>query len=239
MWLTWDGDTGKKAKVLPSHGSMLLGVSWLGATWLKDNWDQVWLSHFDLSLKWICENMSMDLEASFVYPSIGHYASHGSGILLAERKAVWKEWWVQEGVRKRPDHPKDVHREIWGWSRAQPGTGKLQTQCLEEVDLAAMDFVLNWKTYFQPGKDEALSSEPIADGSAPGASSSSSGAVEPRKLTQEEMQHMFDQRRMVGDEETTSKRSRRQRRAQLLQSGQRCFTQDVLQAGSFSVPVRY
>ena len=118
VWLTWDGDTGKKAEIQPSHGSMMIGVSWLGANWLKDNWAQVWLGHFDLSLKWVCENMSEDLQASFVFPSVGHYASHGSGILLAERRAVWKEWWVQEGVRVPPGGP-GRHRQIWGWKQGQ------------------------------------------------------------------------------------------------------------------------
>ena len=89
---------GEKVKVRPSHGSMMIGVSWLGATWLLDNWQQMWRSHFDLSLLWACQNFSQELQASFIYPSIGHYVPHDSGILLEERKATWKEWWVQEGV---------------------------------------------------------------------------------------------------------------------------------------------
>ena len=232
VWLTWDGDTGKKVKTHPSHGSMLLGVSWMGATWLQDNWNQIWRSHFDLSLKWVCENMSQDLEASFCYPSCGHYVSHGSGILLAERKAVWREWWVQEGVRKPAEQGRGVHRQIWGWSKVAGQKG-VKTDCLEEVDLATLDCELDWKTYFEPDPATEVPPEPIAGGHAAGASSSAAAEAAPRTWTQEEMRRAFHQQRMVGEAEATSKRQRRIRRSQLLESGHRIFTTDVVQADSF------
>ena len=231
VWLTWDGDTGKKVKVKPSHGSMLLGVSWIGAGWLKDNWEQIWLGHFDLSLKWVCEEKSEELEASFCYPSCGHYASHGSGILLEEREAVWKEWWVQEGVRKPAEPAPGVHRQIWGWKK-KPGQKKVDTDSLEEVDLAALDWVLDWKTFFEPAPGTDVPPEPIAGGTSAAASSTSGGA-EARRLRQEVLRRLFDQGRMVGEEETLSKRQKRARRGQLLESGYRIFTTDVEQADSF------
>ena len=229
VWLTWDGDTGKNAEVKPSHGSMLLAVSWLGACWLKENWAQVWLGHFDLSLKWVCENMSEDLQASFIFPSVGHYASHGSGILLAERIAVWKEWWVQEGVRVPPEGP-GTHRQIWGWKDGAKKKEK-KTECLEnDVDLAALDKVLDWKTYFEPDPDADLP-EPIA-GEDAAQPSSSSGAWEPPPRTQDQMRRAFGQERMVGNMKAETKRQKRARRGQLLESSFRIFTTDVLQADS-------
>ena len=233
VWLTWNGDTGKKAEIQPSYGSMMIGVSWLGANWLKENWGQVWRGHYDLSLKWICENMSADLKASFVYPSIGHYASHGSGILLAERRAVWKEWWVQEGVRK-PARGPGMHREIWGWKDKGSKKGQ-KTECLEgNIDLAALDTVLDWKTYFAPDPN-ADWPEPIAGQEAGQPSSASSACLgqEPPAPTQEQMRRAFAQERMVGLQVAETKRARRARRMQLLESGYRIFTTDVCEADSF------
>ena len=230
VWLTWDGDTGKKVKVMPSHGSMLLAVSWMGANWIKDNWNQIWRSHFDLSLKWVCEQMSEDMEASFVNPACGHYVSHGSGILLEERKAVWQEWWVQEGVRKPPGSARGVHRQILGW-RHEKGQKGVRTECLEEVDLAERGEELDWKTYFEPDPGAEDPPEPIAGGQG-AASSSAAPQATPRTWTQEEMRRAFHQQRMVGGQETETKRQRRARRTQLLESGHRIFTTDPCEAGS-------
>ena len=230
VWLTWNGNPSKKPKIKPEYGSNLIAVSWLGANWLKDNWHQVWLGHVDLSLKWVLESMSEDLQASFVYPAVGHYVSHGSGILLAERKAEWHEWWVQQGTRKPPEPAPGKHRSIWGW-KDRPAGGKVETECLEEdVDLAALDHVLDWKTYFEPDPQAELP-EPIAGSAAAGGSSASSAWDS--SVSQDTLQRSFHQMRMTGPEKTLSKRQKRARRTQLLESGYRIFVTDVVQADSF------
>ena len=43
------------------------------------------LLNMDLSLKLLCEHKSAELYACFVYPSIGHYITHDSGVLLGTR----------------------------------------------------------------------------------------------------------------------------------------------------------
>ena len=108
---------------------------------------------------------------------------------------------------------------------------KIKTRFLEEVDLAAVEWVLDWKTLHQKQPGVELSSEPIA-GESGGAASSSSSAPKAAP-TQAQLQHSFDQRRTVGEEVALTKRQKRARRAQLLDSGHRVFTEDVCQADSF------
>ena len=51
------------------------------------------------------------------------------------------------------------------------------------------------------------------------------------------MCHSFDRNRMVGEDEPTSARQRRRRRAQLGESGYRIYTQDLMQVAHFSLQV--
>ena len=123
-----------------------------------------------------------------------------------------------------------MHRQIWGWKDKGSKKGK-NTECLEgDIDLAALDTVLDWKTYFEPDPDADLP-EPIA-GEDAAQPSSSSGAREPPPPTQDQLRRAFDQERMVGNMKAETKRQKRARRVQLLESGYRIFTTDVLQADS-------
>ena len=116
-------------------------------------------------------------------------------------------------------------------------TGRKKEQkceCLEEeVDLAALDTVLDWKTYFQPDPN-ADPIEPIAGGEAAQPGSSSTVKQEPRPPTQAELRTRFDQQRMVGPQQAMTKRQKRARRTQLLESGYRIFTTEIMQADSLS-----
>ena len=54
-------------------------------------------SHFDISLKWVCENHARELQASFVMPTIGHYNTHDSDILQTTRTGECRDrWYVGE-----------------------------------------------------------------------------------------------------------------------------------------------
>ena len=140
---------------------------------------------------------------------------------------------MQEGVRK-PARGPGMHRQIWGWKDKGRKKGK-NTECLEgNIDLAALDTVLDWKTYFAPDPD-ADWPEPIAgqEGAQPSSASSAWLGQEPPAPTQEQMRRAFAQERMVGKQVAETKRARRARRMQLLESGYRIFTTDVCEADSF------
>ena len=127
-----------------------------------------------------------------------------------------------------------MHREIWGWKDKGSKKGK-KTECLEgNIDLAALDTVLDWKTYFAPDPN-ADWPEPIAGQEAgqPSSASSAGAGQEPPAPTQEQMRRAFAQGRMVGTQVAETKRARRARRMQLVESGYRIFTTDLLEADSF------
>ena len=137
---------------------------------------------------------------------------------------------MQEGVRVPPEGP-GIHRQIWSWI---DGAKKkmTRTECLEEeVDLAALDFLLDWKTYLQSESSDDPP-EPIAGGEAAQPGSSSTGSQKPPPPTRQELRRRFDQLRMVGAQEATTMRQKRARRTQLVESGYRVFTTDLLQADS-------
>ena len=92
------GDTATKTKnPMPQHASTLLALSFRGAQFLQEQWHNMWRSHYDVSLKWLCENHAKELQASFVMPTIGHYNTHDSDILNTTRPSEWQRWYVGAG----------------------------------------------------------------------------------------------------------------------------------------------
>ena len=228
VWLTWDGDTGPgyAAKPRPSHGSMLLAVTQRFARWLTDHWDECSRGHLDCSLKWLLERYGGEVtRASFVVKSIGHYATHDSGILEEERKAAWQQWWVQEGVRMSQS-PAHTPRELWTWTKPKSKTAQVGIIPLEDEVEGAK---LRWRTFFQ--QDAKPYKQPDAPEEYPfGRPSSDAPPPQPQQLTQEQMAMAFDKESMVGAEEPTSKRQSRLRRSQLQHASLRIFTQDQAEA---------
>ena len=98
VWMCWNGTATKTKNPMPQHASTLLALSFRGAQRLKEeHWQSMWRSHFDISLKWVCENHAKELQASFVMPTIGHYNTHDSDILKTTRKSEWDRWYVGGG----------------------------------------------------------------------------------------------------------------------------------------------
>ena len=234
VWLCWDGDTHADAYKFPrpSHGSMLLGVSHFGAQQLRANWDNIERGHFDVSLKTFLEREPQKIRSSFVVPSVGHYATHSSGVLLAERAAQWKSWWVQEGVR---DDIASAHvpRQVWEWARVR---GRCVTQPVDEPNLSGADAdVLDWRTFYC---EDAQPMRPPAGFDPDGPPRQSLPVRERPHRAAQEMQEAFDRERMVGPEQPTTRRQRRKRRAQLTDAGFRIFTNVIFEAWFFTSDYR-
>ena len=221
VWLTWDGDTGQHChkKPRPSHGSTAIAMTQQFGHWLEQHWHECIRSHFDLSLKWLLETYGgVETRASFVMRSIGHYASHDSGILEEERKAAWQQWWVHQGVRMCHS-PAQKPRELWTWEKGK-------TCCVGEIPLENEEqaCLLQWKTLFKmsanpsvkPEHSQSSSAVPLAAQGRP---------PQPQHLTQEQMQRAYDQSLMVGEEKPKTQRQERERRARLQSAGLRIFTQ--------------
>ena len=139
VWLSWNGSDSKpKANARPQFGSTLLAVSFNGAKRLKEEFWQEHMtrSHFDLSLKWVCENFAQRLMASFVMPTVGHFSTHDSDILQHTRDSEWDKWYVGEGKGKV---------ELMTWEKE--GT-RVVTKHLLDVDLQQEQPHHDWLTYF-------------------------------------------------------------------------------------------
>ena len=84
VWLSWCGHSAKSKlrKTVPAHGSTLLALTSWFARQLLQNFDKLEFMHFDIALRNVLQNPPEDwhwCQASFVYPSIGHYCEHVSG----------------------------------------------------------------------------------------------------------------------------------------------------------------
>ena len=79
VWMSWSGTDTKNKNPMPQHVSALLAFSFRGTLYQKEEFCQhIARSHFDISLKWMCENHAQEVQDSFVMSTIGHYSSHDS-----------------------------------------------------------------------------------------------------------------------------------------------------------------
>jgi hypothetical protein len=110
VWLCYDGGSGprtrkSKPKEGPEHASTLIAISAWAARIMKERFTRLFaFQHFDLSLLQCLDQREFarnDLQASYVWPSIGHYATHNSGCEegLGIRRSTWDAPFVHEGVR--------------------------------------------------------------------------------------------------------------------------------------------
>ena len=211
---------------MPLHASTLLALSYRGAQRLKEEyWPSMQRSHFDISLKWVCENHAKHLEASFVMPTIGHYSTHDSDILQATRTSEWDRWYVGNG---------EGLVELMTWDKFP--NQKVKSRHLLEFDMSQNQPEFDWLTLYRESDDPQV--EPVATWQ-PSPDQEDEQEFDPKHhRTFEEMQHAFDVERMVGDEEATSKRQLRQKRRYTRDAAFRIFTADVLQA-SWGNPFRF
>ena len=210
---------------MPQHASTLLAVSYDGARRLKERfWQEVHRSHFDISLKWVCENYAKELRASFVCPTIGHYSTHSSDILSATRTSEWDRWYVGEGQGPV---------QIMSWEKKDGG--KVTTRHLLDFSLVEEQPHFNWLTWYRESATPQV--EPVATCKA--LARNRKPTYDPKmNRAQVEMQHAFDVERMAGEEEATTKRQRRQKRRYIGDSAFRCFTSDLLQS-TWANPFRF
>ena len=121
--------------------------------------------------------------------------------------------------------PAQEPRQLWTWIKNRK-TAAVGTIPLDNEEEALQ---LQWKTLFKlsdkPGamQDEAKQ-YPYGYGQA------DKPPPQPLRLTQEQMQQAFDQNALVGDEEPTTQRQKRERRSRVHHSSLRIFTQDPAEA---------
>ena len=95
-------------------------------------------------------------QASFVYPSVGHYCEHLSGCQegLGWRESEWNRSWIQDGTRRNEYDPTSVHRTLHKFSPSGPPP-LLGTVILPESE-GVDDEDLRWFT-LDAGQLESLS----------------------------------------------------------------------------------
>ena len=119
-------------------------TSWFARMLLLQNFDKLEFCHFDAALRNALENPPANwywCQASFVYPSIGHYCEHISGCEegLGWRSSEWDRPWCQGGTRLDPNIPGMQHRSLHKFSaKGYPpvlGTIVLPEPAYEDEDL--------------------------------------------------------------------------------------------------------
>ena len=143
VWLSWcGGNLGKSRKSAPTHGSALLAVTSWFARELLENFHKLEFKHFDIALRSALQRPPADwywCQASFVYPSIGHYCEHVSGCQegLGWRASEWGGTWCQGGTRKDPSDPTQQHRTLHKFSEKgdPPLLGNIILPAAAEEDL--------------------------------------------------------------------------------------------------------
>ena len=207
-----------------TNGSMGLAITKAGAAWIRGQMPQMKVWHFDVELLVVLREGKG--KASFVFPSVGHYGAHPSGILPHDEVRVgdWDAWYVQEGVV--PCKPNHQNRQLFTWTGIADGWSPKNVKLLREVVLDDENLwdELDWKTYFM--RDPSTFDEPIAI--------KEKGRPPPEPLTQEQMRDMFDQGRMVkwhGGEKAGNRRQRDWRH-QVRLAEFRIFTQRMWEAMS-------
>ena len=226
VWMCWDGTDDRSKNPKPEHASTMLALSFRGAQALQGIfWPELWRSHFDLSLKWVCERHAKELEACFVVPSIGHYNTHDSDILEATRPSQWDRWYVGEGQGR-------VQLRTWETGK------KLATIPIADFNLSEENSRFDWLTWYRESDTPLV--EPVATSRSPSPHNKMKRREQdPRKVrTQVEMENAFDVQRMIGHQEATTQRQKRQKRRYTRDGAFRIFTTDILKA-SWGSPFRF
>ena len=100
IWYSWCGGS-KKRKAHPAHGSHLLGFSRTGAREFLEVLTREAPAHADVVLRNACCAGEV-ANSCYVYPAIGSFATHLSGVERGSRPSEWEASYVQEGVRPQP-----------------------------------------------------------------------------------------------------------------------------------------
>ena len=119
IWMTWCGSTSKGGrKSVPAHGSMLVAMTQRGARDFLSVLRATLPMHADVILRNACLEGRIN-GASYVYPALGSFATHQSGIEAMVRDSEWTKSWCQEGVApSRGQNPRWLARYT---RRGEPG----------------------------------------------------------------------------------------------------------------------
>ena len=259
VWLSWcGGGGGKSRKSAPCHGSTLLAVTSWFARKLLDNFDKLEFMHFDVALRNVLQRPPADwywCQASFVYPSIGHYCEHVSGCQegLGWRASEWDRTWCQGGTRKDPSDPTHQHRTLHKFSeKGYPpllGNIILPEPHFEEEDLRWFTLRIDLES-LSPQKSKERATRTAA-GSAAASSSGSAqvttsegsrkdppGRRSKRIVTKHSLKEEDPTRHETNEpgEELASKRAKRQHRQHATNYRFRIFTEDEEKAALAASP---
>ena len=121
VWMSWNGTDTRGKHPMPQHTSTLLAVSYDGTVRVKEKfWQDVHRSHFDVSLKWVCENYAKGAPSQLrvsndwplQHPQLRHLKRNenfGVGPMVCRRRArasaahdVGEKGWSQGD---HPTHP--------------------------------------------------------------------------------------------------------------------------------------
>ncbi len=154
IWYGWNAaDAGQKAKQPHriSFGSQCIGFTKRSATLCLALMEKEKPMHFDLWLKWHLESQhgSLDadtMEASYVVPPIGGFASHKSPNLKDEvRAGLWSAHWAAEGSVRDLDKHLQPRRLL----RFHSGDRR-HLEVVDILNLREADMSLVWKTGLPP-----------------------------------------------------------------------------------------
>jgi len=223
IWMAYECDSSQQRGGTcnqPVFGTQLLGISQRGAKWLQSEWPTWRTGHFDNVLREQIQEKCNFVRASYVFPSIGHFATHASGILKndADRGTSWHEAWVQAGVRpkQKGDRVRSIHEWVMGKT----------VHKLRDVILGDEGEDLRWKTLW---KGTGSPPEPVAGGNKKEKSASSSSSANIQSAEQTELAGSFDVTN-VGHDVPLTERQKRARRAQLRDYAKRIFVTKSHQA---------
>ena len=139
LWLCYEAAKSKHDKgwkKAPRNGLMAVAMTAECARKLQVYWPKLWRGHLDVAFRFLFETepeIAKELEAGFVYPPVGNYVTHLSGIEAGlERESTWDYRFVQEGTRKDPDEGRSEHRQLFRFTRKGKWLQPLATVVIPE-----------------------------------------------------------------------------------------------------------
>ena len=152
IWMSWNGKNERGMRAKPCYGAQMIAVTVTGARNLLDaiNRGELPKKHWDVVLRdWLNDpDRASSIGASYVYPAIGNFKEHHSGITDKVRTNLWDEKWCQPGTRQS-DWPEGEQRYLCRWLERGAGVDWSTKIVLPEKS----EGLLSWKT-LRPEEDE-------------------------------------------------------------------------------------
>lgn len=221
IWLSWNGRSTRGGRCKPSFGAQMIAVTLKGARKLLMAGARMELppSHWDICLKnWLnTPGRAESIGAAYVYPAIGNYKEHRSGIEKNYvRPGRWDENWCQAGTRQS-DGEGFQHRYLCRWLEKSRGVDWTAKITLPEK----YEGVLSWKT-LRPQEDEYARQEHEMRRKVYGAPALLTETAAPWETFAAELGTDADQ--------PMTKRAKRQLRSNRAYYSKRIFVDDAVEA---------